>query len=534
MLKGDLASTPLQGILRELADGVATGCLHVVDPASETAKIFLRGGRVYAVNAPGRRPQLGLRLVSSGALSPEALAEALEAQRTELEGWRLGELLVHLGYVDQPVVVDFVNEQVRESLSDVLPWSSGTWKFRVNEKTREDIAPPVDVEVLLGEIDARRSTWDTIGQTVHGPDAVPVLSAAGTASAEMEIDADAWSLLCKVDGTRTLTALARECGLTLYEAGQVVFTLVGNGLLEIEYAERGNVASDLGPDLGPAAIANRLVSALTAPPTAVRPEPQRHLEPPADVQSVNGSIARVSEALAGLLGPATASDNIFSAPLNRPARPAPLEDPKKADRARREATRRAADAEELAVAQAELEAARAAEKTRREGLLPDGHVADVVDLQEARRESERAEAARFEDQRLAAIEADAEAVRLEQARLATELAALSTQQDEWPRQAHTRAAHTQAAAFAELSASASLDLPEPVLATSVLATKTWDDEPLPSYGSGDTDTAALLRELSSLGLDDDPPPPTTRPVRPPAPRAGVTLAKKKKGLFGRS
>ena len=132
MLKGDLSTTTVAAVLRELADGGATGCIHVVDPAGETANAYLRGGRVYAVNVPGRRPQLGARLVSSGALGPEALAEALEAQRTELQGWRLGELLVHLGYVDQPVVEAFVDEQVRESLSVLLPWRDGAWKFRVN------------------------------------------------------------------------------------------------------------------------------------------------------------------------------------------------------------------------------------------------------------------------------------------------------------------------------------------------------------------------------------------------------------------
>ena len=42
----------------------------------------------------------------------------------------------------------------------------------------------------------------------------------------MEIDADAWSLLCKVDGIRSVEELARDCGFTLYEAGQVVYTLV--------------------------------------------------------------------------------------------------------------------------------------------------------------------------------------------------------------------------------------------------------------------------------------------------------------------
>ena len=59
-----------------------------------------------------------------------------------------------------------------------------------------------------------------------------------------------------------------------------------------------------------------------------------------------------------------------------------------------------------------------------------------------------------------------------------------------------------------------------------------DDQPFPSYGRDDTDTAALMRELSSLGLEDAPtpapvrPPPAARPIAPAPP-------KKRKGLFGR-
>ena len=95
----------------------------------------------------------------------------------------------------------------------------------------------------------------------------------------------------------------------------------------------------------------------------------------------------------------------------------------------------------------------------------------------------------------------------------------------------------QAAAFAELSASASLHVPEPVpvMAASVAPPQQqWDDEPRPSYASHDTDTASLLRELSSLGLDDDVAPPAPpRPPRPVAPRSVAPPPKKKKGLFGR-
>ncbi len=237
MLKGDLGTTPLAEVLTTLADTEATGCLHL-DPSDggDEALIYVKAGSVYSAHVPGRRPQLGARLVSSGALPPEALEEALEAQQTELHGWRLGELLVHLGYVDQTVVSAFVIEQLRESAYDLAGWREGTWKFRKNEKTREDVGGRSSVADLLAEVDRRRSEWKRIRPVVQGPDAIPVLSSLGMSEAEMTLDQDQWALLCKVDGERNLAQLARDCGFTTFEAGQVVHALVEGGLLEVETA----------------------------------------------------------------------------------------------------------------------------------------------------------------------------------------------------------------------------------------------------------------------------------------------------------
>ena len=155
MLKGDLTTTPLAPLLLSLAEEESTGCLHVSDVEGDEAQIYFKTGLVYAVFVPGRRPQLGAKLVSSGALTPEALAEALDAQRTELQGWKLGELLVHLGFVDQPVVEAFVREQVHDAVWDLIRWTEGRWRFRKNEKTREDVAPPMTVQELLENLRER-------------------------------------------------------------------------------------------------------------------------------------------------------------------------------------------------------------------------------------------------------------------------------------------------------------------------------------------------------------------------------------------
>lgn len=103
MLKGELAATDVAAVLRLLADGAAGGCLHLSGACGEQAQVYLRGGLVYALHGPGERTA---RLGSTGALDPEAL-------------------------------------------TDLLHWSSGTWSFRVNQRTREGVVFPTPVVELL-------------------------------------------------------------------------------------------------------------------------------------------------------------------------------------------------------------------------------------------------------------------------------------------------------------------------------------------------------------------------------------------------
>ncbi|HET7530869.1 MAG TPA: DUF4388 domain-containing protein, partial [Mycobacteriales bacterium] len=450
MLKGDLTTTPLAPLLVQLAEDDATGCLHISDAEGDEALIYFKSGQVYAITVPGRRPQLGAKLVSSGALAPEALADAMEAQRTELQGWRLGELLVHLGYVDQPVVEDFVKEQVHDSLWDLMRWDEGRWKFRKNEKTREDVAPAVPVPDLLATLRERGYEWETISTVVHGPTAVPVLSTGGGGAPETTLDPDAWSMLCKIDGERSVAELARDCGYTLFEAGQILVTLVSAGLVDIEEdvevaavpaaavveepeerygassvasalaAAEDTPAADAVEEDGLAALA-RVVSEVAAsvlePEERVADVPSPVTLHPGNDQSFASSLARVSEALSAVLGEGAPADDPFVVPDELRGRRTRITEPEpevspEAERRRR--TREAAAAE-LAAAHALAESLRAAQ--REEPVAETQHDgAEVVDLAAVRREAEE-EAARAEAERLAA---EAEAARVEAERLEAE------------------------------------------------------------------------------------------------------------------
>jgi hypothetical protein len=507
VLKGDLATAPLPEVLRSLAAAAATGCLRVQvgDERWQEAKVFLRTGKVYAVVLPDRRPQLGPRLVSSGDLDPAALAEAYEAQRDELQGWRLGELLVHLGYVDPDVVEVAVGEQLREAAFELLLWTAGTWRFRRDERTREDVARPVAVDDLLIDVKTHAAAWEALRSRVHGPDAVPVLSAAGAAPETLSLDGDAWSLLCTVDGTSSLSRLAGSSGLSLLEAAQVVVTLLDAGLVDVEPpevpVEVEPAPVEVEPVPEPAAIASRLADALRGlgpvpvlppspsdPPAAAGADaltstvmdgetPTRSLATGSDDEEVAGSLSRVSESLAERLGDTTETFDPFALPVAGlvPAPAAPLDE--------WEARRRALDAQELAERHAALEAEHAAELR----------------------------AAREEITGLANQPAPAPADPVAEDESAAD------------------AGEDQVATSPDDHEAAPAPEPEPAPLTA--------DEPSPDagYAVRGADTAALLRELSSLGLDDEPETvPQQRSPAPPVVRP-LTIAgpKKRKGLFGR-
>ena len=282
MLDSDLLTSPLEQVLLDLGAQGSTGCLYVTDVHGEEAEVYLRDGLVYSVFVPGRRPLLGSRLTSSGSLAPETLAEALEIQRTELQGWRLGELLVYLGFVDREVVESFVSEQMVDMLMDLLRWPVASWKFRKNKKARQDVAPPQEAHSLLGELRRRHVHWHQLSATVGGPDAVPMLSSHGGASSDVVLGPGQWAMLCKVDGERSLADLASDCGFTVYEAAQVIASLVDADLVEID-------TDTVEPE---------------AQQREVDPLPDwSNDEQPTDAQLAD-SVARVTRALEGLLAPA--------------------------------------------------------------------------------------------------------------------------------------------------------------------------------------------------------------------------------------
>jgi len=542
--RGDLTDGTLAELLQTLSTAQVTGALHVraalaairvpnenaetppgADPLAELeadeAVVYLRNGEVYSARAPGPRPLLGTRLVTEGIITRQALAEALETQAGALSGWRLGELLVHLGYVEPESVEAFVHEQTVDAMTRIRSWPAGDWQLRRGERTRETSGTSLNVSSLLEEIATRERITALLIDTVGTASDVLV---ASPPESEVELDLLSSALLRATDGKLTLAQIAISCGLTIYEASRRLAPMAESGWIRVD---------------APLRNAHALVAART----------------------MFGSSS------------AFGASPAFTPPLWFGPAPAPVDERTKAADEELELLQdrsRAAAAAELASTQAETEAEHWAQQNPAVEIDPVPADADELawlgtmarEVEEARYAAEtrlHADTARLSpDTQFApdtqfppdtqfAQEPELEGRPAPAAPMAELAPMLSADH-----RAALAAALSEVAASSPAADPAATDpaaatpdqapaIPEPMPAA-LRARRSHEPlgmlEPRPeTVGRPVTDTASLLRELASLGMDDEP----TSAHAGPAPRAPARPAtrppqggkKPRKGLFGR-
>jgi hypothetical protein len=597
VLRGDLQTTPLTDLLRSLAGAAATGCVYLLPDGqpfdAEEATITLRDGAICGVTLPGTIDALGARLVATHKLTPDELAEAKLAQETELASWILADLLIHLGLADEHHVQTLTAEQALSDLTEICDWKNGSWRFRRRARLGRNLPAPLAVDEALETVSMRLEQWRRLLPTILGADAVVSLAADASdadpvsdgSQSAVEMDSEAFVLLCTVDGSRTITDLAEASGFTLLDAGLLTAGLVGAGLvqvardmskpplpgdtLEIEANDdadesqdvAGGVAVDDEPDALAAAFSFEGDGPLLPENIVYGFSPTGpEWEPPSWQQSdrLADALARVSAAL---------SDAMVE-PENEAADEA-------ADDAAGEAF---LDAIEEPFDEAFLEAVEAvttpappqAFADPEEPAVVDEIAAELVEPEVVEPESAMEEVA-AEDVALEQVAALEEVVALEEVMAIEDVVAVEdvaaveevrqetvaqetvtpetvTQEtvtvEQPPNQQSGRANAAEASRM--LSQFAGETASQPTQEVEEEEPKPVDEQhpaptgsaPAPRRQTGPADTAALLRELSSLGAESGTGNGSSRPSPPrPAPSStpgAASQQRKRKGLFGRN
>lgn len=235
-LRGNLRDFSLPDVFSLVTLSKKTGVLRIRRADDAEGSVWFRDGEVFFAQSNWHRDPLGQRLVDAGRVTPSALARALEAQRVEPEGGRrLGQILVDEGYITGSVLEAFVQEQIQDTIFDLMRWDEGDFDFEPLESAdSEDIGLTVSIENIIMEGSRRLEEWNRIKKKVPSMDMVfKMATAPGEGTFEISLKPIEWNLLLLVDGTRSVAELARETNRTDFDVARIVYGLFAAGLLEV-------------------------------------------------------------------------------------------------------------------------------------------------------------------------------------------------------------------------------------------------------------------------------------------------------------
>ena len=149
-LEGDLAHFFPSEVLQLLQLAQAAGRLEFTRGAEQVSLWYERGRPVFA-RTSGLAVRSGELLMHKGAVTPPALARALERQQVEPDR-RIGQLLIEQGDASSDQVTDAVQEVLRRIVYNVILWRDGRFRFVPGEVAEgEDITLDLDLDRLILE-----------------------------------------------------------------------------------------------------------------------------------------------------------------------------------------------------------------------------------------------------------------------------------------------------------------------------------------------------------------------------------------------
>jgi len=187
-----------------------------------------------------------------------------------------------------------------EAVYALAMWSQGDFRFDPGVASELRTITKSNTNLLM-EAARRLDEWRVLSKKIPSTDMVPEFVVQEHRDGQINLNTSEWLILSKIDGHRSVKAIAAATRLSAFDAAKVLYGLVATGLIRLRPA--GSAAT-------PAAATKAAAPAKSASPAkpapAVRPASAAVIAaaaPPVPAASP-ARLNRVREVCKGLLGPA--------------------------------------------------------------------------------------------------------------------------------------------------------------------------------------------------------------------------------------
>jgi hypothetical protein len=185
------------------------------------------------------------------------------------DGHLKGQIYLHDGRIVHATLDDISGE---EAVYALAIWNQGDFRF--------EPAPPSEIRTisksntnLLMEAARRLDEWRVLSKKIPSVELVPEFVVQETREGQINLNTSEWLILSKIDGHRSVKAIAQASGLSVFDAAKILYGLIATGLIRLRDRAAAAAAAAGTTAAAPAAAKPRTGSHPAMPANAPPPLP---------------------------------------------------------------------------------------------------------------------------------------------------------------------------------------------------------------------------------------------------------------------
>jgi|GEM_PF-136421 len=244
-IEGPIKELSLMDLFQLLAMSRKSGVL-TLDCTRNVGQVFFVSGNIIRSTLQQGQEKLGQMMVSSGKLGKDQLDILLKEQAGSKQKKKIGALSVERGFTSKNSVIAMLKTQVEETVSTIMGWQEGYFRFEDMELAPDTDLPFVQItENVIMEVSRRLDEWSKIQSKLPDLDMVLTLApGSDLTSARLDLRPEEWLILANIDGQKTARQVIASVGGREFETAKVIYGLCATGLVKAT-AVKGPLSLDV-------------------------------------------------------------------------------------------------------------------------------------------------------------------------------------------------------------------------------------------------------------------------------------------------
>jgi hypothetical protein len=146
-----------------------------------------------------------------------------------VDGALKGQIYLHEGKIVHAVLEDVHGE---EAVYALAIWSQGDFKFEPGIATEQRTITKSNTNLLM-EAARRLDEWRVLSKKIPSTEMMPEFVVQDSREGQINLNTSEWLILSKIDGTRTIKAIAQAANLSVFDVAKILYGLVATGLIRL-------------------------------------------------------------------------------------------------------------------------------------------------------------------------------------------------------------------------------------------------------------------------------------------------------------